>query len=79
MKSVRAEKAIITAPPSEDGTVTQQVSQTQVVKQGEKTFASLTKTSMITLLQLQHLKVIFLQNELLKIEKLNELSANFIQ
>ncbi|MBK7096793.1 MAG: hypothetical protein IPH57_17640 [Saprospiraceae bacterium] len=75
MKSVRAEKAITNAPPSEDGTVTQQVTETQVVKQGEKTFASLTKNFNDYVTTVAAFEGYLPANELLKIEKLNELSA----
>lgn len=74
MKSVRAEKAITTAPPSEDGTVTQQVTETQVVKQGEKTFASLTKNFNDYVTTVAAFEGYLPANELFKIEKLNELS-----
>lgn len=74
MKSVRAEKAITAAPPSEDGTVTQQVTETQVVKQGEKTFASLTKNFNDYVTTVAAFEGYLPANELFKIEKLNELS-----
>ena len=74
MKSVRAEKAITNAPPSEDGTVTQQVTETQVVKQGEKTFASLTKNFNDYVTTVAAFEGYLPANELFKIEKLNELS-----
>ena len=74
MKSVRAEKAITNAPSSEDGTVTQQVTETQVVKQGEKTFASLTKNFNDYVTTVAAFEGYLPANELLKIEKLNELS-----
>ena len=74
MKSVRAEKAITAAPPSEDGTVNQQVTETQVVKQGEKTFASLTKNFNDYVTTVAAFEGYLPANELFKIEKLNELS-----
>jgi hypothetical protein len=74
MKSVRVEKAITAAPPSEDGTVNQQVTETQVVKQGEKTFASLTKNFNDYVTTVAAFEGYLPANALFKIEKMNELS-----